>query len=147
MSFALITDVVLQDYARQYYGKLPLNQSQERNNRPRDTIPSLSGKVGETVLLRARIQTSRATGNKMVFLNLRQRIDTVQGLLMAEEGKVSRPMIKWVAGLPDESIVLVEGVVDQAKEEVKSASVKDVEIKISQVRSFYCICLYLAQFL
>lgn len=69
----------------------------------------------------------------MVFLNLRQRIDTVQALLIAEEGKVSRPMIKWTAGLPDESIVLVEGTVDKPKEEVKSATVKTVEIKISQV--------------
>ena len=84
-------------------------------------------------MLRARIQTSRPTGNKMVFLMLRQRIDTVQGLVLAEEGKVSRPMIKWVASLPDESIVVIEGVVDKPKEEVKSATVKDVEIKISQV--------------
>ncbi|KAL5519319.1 DPS1_1 [Sanghuangporus vaninii] len=121
------------DFAKQFYGKLPLNQSQERPNRPRDTIASLPDKLGQNVLLRARIQTSRATGNKMVFLNLRQRVDTVQALLVAEEGKVSRPMIKWTAGLPDESIVLVEGTVDKPVEEVKSATVKIVEIKISQI--------------
>lgn len=126
-----------QDFAKQYYGKLPLNQSQERERRERATISSLPERVGQTVLLRARIQTSRATGNKMVFLNLRQRIDTVQGLLEVKEGKVSRPMVKWVAGLPDESIVLVEGVVESAKEEVKSATIKNVEIKVAQV-SFLC---------
>lgn len=97
-------------------------------------IASLSGKLGQKVFLRARVQTSRATGNKMVFLILRQRIDTVQGLVLAEEGKISRPMIKWVAALPDESIVLVEGVVDKPIEEVKSTTVGDVEIKISQVK-------------
>ncbi|KAI5121826.1 hypothetical protein M0805_003260 [Coniferiporia weirii] len=121
------------DFAKQYYGKLPLNQSQERPNRTRDNIATLSGKVGQNVFIRARIQTSRATGNKMVFLMLRQKIDTVQGILTVEEEKVSRPMVKWVAGLPDESIVLVEGVVDKPKEEIKSATVKDVEIKISQI--------------
>ncbi|THH11584.1 hypothetical protein EW145_g538 [Phellinidium pouzarii] len=121
------------DFAKQYYGKLPLHQSQERPNRPRNDVALLSEKVGENVLIRARIQTSRATGNKMVFLMLRQKIDTIQGILTVDEESVSRPMVKWVAGLPDESIVLVEGVVDKPKEEIKSATVKDVEIKISQI--------------
>ncbi|KAH8119816.1 aspartyl-tRNA synthetase [Phellopilus nigrolimitatus] len=121
------------DFAKQYYGKLPLNQSQERPKRTRDTIASLSEKLGQNVLLRARIQTSRAQGNKMVFLHLRQKIDTVQGLLVAEDGKISRPMVKWTAGLPDESIVLVEGIVEKPKEEIKSTTVKDVEVHINQI--------------
>ena len=123
-----------QDFAKQYYGKLPLNQSQERERRERATISSLPERVGQTVLLRARIQTSRATGNKMVFLNLRQRIDTVQGLLEVKEGKVSRPMVKWVAGLPDESIVLVEGLVKKSPTPIQGATVSDVEIDVKQVR-------------
>ena len=69
----------------------------------------------------------------MVFVNFRQRIDTIQGLVTFEEGKISKLMVKWIAGLPDESIVQVEGTVTEAQEEVKSATVKDVEIKISQV--------------
>ena len=64
---------------------------------------------------------------------LRQKIDTVQALLTVEEGKVSKRMVKWASGLADESIVLVEGVVEEPKEEVKSATVGDVEIKITQV--------------
>lgn len=129
----MLSNAFMKDYSRQSYGELPLNQSQERPNRPRDNITSFSNRVGETILIRARIQTSRAVGNKMVFLNFRQHIDTIQGLITFEEGKISKLMVKWVAGLPGESIVLVGGTVTQAQEEVKSATVKDVEIKIDQV--------------
>lgn len=89
---------------------------------------------GETVLIRARVQASRAQGNKMCFLNLRQRTDSVQALLVVTPEKVSKQMVKWAAGLQDESIVLVEGVVQKSPEIIKSASVGDVELHISKVR-------------
>lgn len=93
---------------------------------------------GQTVLIRARVQTSRAQGNKMVFLNLRQRIDSVQALLTVTPEKVSKQMVKWTAGLQDESIVLVEGIVKKSPEIIKSATVGDVELhvfKASHLRS------------
>ena len=71
----------------------------------------------------------------MVFLVLRQRTDSVQALLAVSEGKVSKQMVKWVAGLPEESIVLVQGVIEKTNEEIKSATVGDVEIHINQVSS------------
>lgn len=71
----------------------------------------------------------------MVFLNLRQRTDSVQALLVVAPEKVSKQMVKWAAGLSDESIVLVEGVVAKAPEPIKSASVSDVEIHVSKVLS------------
>ena len=123
-----------QDDAIEFYGKLPLNQSQTRTNRTRaqigDFAPALDG---QTVLFRARVNTSRAQGNKMVFLNLRQRTDSVQALLNVAPGKVSKQMAKWAAGLAIESIVLVEGVIQKSPEPIKSASVSDVEVHISQV--------------
>ncbi|KAJ8502859.1 hypothetical protein ONZ45_g11381 [Pleurotus djamor] len=122
------------DFAVDFYGKLPLNQSQSRPNRPRIQISTLSAeRDGETVLLRARVQTSRAQGNKMVFFNLRQRTDSVQALLLVAPEKVSKQMAKWAAGLADESIVLVEGTVAKAPEPIKSASISDVEIHISKL--------------
>lgn len=69
----------------------------------------------------------------MVFLNLRQRTDSVQALLNVAPGKVSKQMAKWAAGLAIESIVLVEGVIQKSPEPIKSASVSDVEVLISQV--------------
>ncbi|KAF8807456.1 aspartate-tRNA ligase [Phlegmacium glaucopus] len=121
------------DFATEFYGDFPLNQSQSRPRRPRDQISSLSSRVGETVLFRARVQTSRAQGNKMVFLNLRQQTDSVQALLIAAPERVSKQMIKWAASLADESIVLVEGIARKTQEPIKSASVSDVEVHISQI--------------
>jgi nondiscriminating aspartyl-tRNA synthetase len=122
------------DFATEFYGKLPLHQSQDRPRRQRVAISSLNAsRDGETVLLRARVQTSRAQGNKMVFLNLRQRTDSVQALLLVTPEKVSKQMVKWAAGISDESIVLVEGVVKKSPEPIKSASVDDVEVHVSQL--------------
>ena len=69
----------------------------------------------------------------MVFLNLRQRTDSVQALLNVAPGKVSKQMAKWAAGLAIESLVLVEGAIQKSPEPIKSASVSDVEVLISQV--------------
>ncbi|KAF9270270.1 aspartate-tRNA ligase [Marasmius fiardii PR-910] len=121
------------DFATEFYGLLPLHQSQSRPRKPRADVASLSSRDGETVLLRARVNTSRAQGNKMVFLNLRQRTDSVQALVTVTPEKVSKQMVKWTASLADESIVLVEGVVKRTQEPIKSASVGDVEIHVSQI--------------
>jgi aspartyl-tRNA synthetase len=96
---------------------------------------------GEEVLIRARVHTSRAQGNKMVFFSLRQRMDTVQALLVVSSEKISKQMAKWAAGLQMESIVLVEGVVKKSPEPIKSATVSDVEVHISQVS--YSLVLFL----
>lgn len=123
-----------QDYAAEFYGTLPLHQSQSRPHRPRVDIASLPSRDGETVLLRARIHNSRAQGSKMVFLNLRQRIESVQALMIVAPEKVSKQMLKWAAGLATESIVLVEGVVKKSPEIIKSATVGTVEVEVSKVR-------------
>ena len=70
----------------------------------------------------------------MVFLNLRQRIDSIQALLVLTPEKVSKHMLKWAAGLQTESIVLAEGIVKKAPEIIKSATVGDVELHLTQVR-------------
>lgn len=122
------------DFAVENYGKAPLNQSQERPRRTHVQISSLNPNMdGETVLLRARVQTTRAQGNKLVFLNLRQRTDSVQALLAQTPEKVSKQMLKWTAGLQDESIVLVEGVVQKTQEIIKSATVGDVEVLVWKI--------------
>lgn len=116
------------------YGVLPLNQSQAGERRKYTPITSLTTAFAEqTVLLRARVTTSRPQGKK-VFFNLRQRDDSIQGLLILEQGKVSSQMLKWAGSLADESIVRVEGVVQTTPQPVKSATVSDVEIMITKAR-------------
>ncbi|GAA6039096.1 hypothetical protein JCM8097_005321 [Rhodosporidiobolus ruineniae] len=115
------------------YGKLPLNDSRERKGIKREKITDLTPeREGETVLIRARLQTSRAQGAKMVFVVLRQQDQTMQGLVLVEPSVVSKKMVRWVEGVHDESIVLVEGVVAKAKEEIKSCTVHNVELKIKK---------------
>lgn len=69
----------------------------------------------------------------MVFLNLRQRTNTVQALMQVTEGQVSKQMVKWAGSLTVESIVIVEGMVKKSPETIKSATVDDIEIHISEV--------------
>ncbi|KAJ7631032.1 hypothetical protein FB45DRAFT_979198 [Roridomyces roridus] len=121
------------DFATEFYGALPLHQSQTRPRLPRIQIFSLSTRDGQTVLFRARVQTSRLQGNKMVFLNLRQRGDSVQALVIATPEKISKQMIKWAGSLADESIVLVQGLVKRSPEPIKSATVQDVEVQVAQI--------------
>ncbi len=71
----------------------------------------------------------------MVFFNLRQRSDSIQALLVVSEGKVSKQMVKWAASIATESIVLVEGIVQQPQEPIKSASVSDAEVLIEKVKA------------
>lgn len=70
----------------------------------------------------------------MVFVVLRQQAHTLQGLVVVEPEHVSKKMVRWVEGIHDESIVLVEGVVQKAKEPIKSCTIHDVELKIRKVR-------------
>ncbi|KAJ3479937.1 hypothetical protein NLI96_g8720 [Meripilus lineatus] len=122
------------DFASEFYGKQPLNQSQSRPRIPRVQIASLNPNLdGQTVLLRARLQASRQQGNKMTFLNLRQRTDSVQAIVSVTPEKVSKQMVKWAGGLQEESIVLVEGTVAKSPEIIKSASVGDVELHVSKI--------------
>lgn len=138
-------------YLEGKYGKLPLNQSRERTGvksrlypshpssrfligRQRVSIVSLTPlQEGQTILFRARVTASRAQGSKMVFFNLRQRTDSIQALVVITPEKVSKQMVKWATTIPVESIVLVQGTIQLPMEEVKSASIGNIEILISEV--------------
>lgn len=124
---------MFQDYAIQFYGSLPLNQSQSRPRRQRDSIATFPNRIGEPVLFRARVQATRGQGSKMAFLNLRQMTDTVQGLLIVTSDKVSKQMVKWATSLAVESVVLVEGIAQEVQDPIKSTTISNVEVHISQV--------------
>lgn len=82
--------------------------------------------VGKKVLVRARIHASRETG-KVLFVTLRQAIDTAQALVLkADNGE----LFKWVASLPKESFVDITGTVTAAEKPVLSVSNGAVELVI-----------------
>ena len=72
----------------------------------------------------------------ILFLVFRQNIGTIQGVLTEGE-TVSQNMLVWAESVHHESVVWVEGVLQipqNDQREVKSPSVRDVEVKIEKVR-------------
>ncbi|KAJ3281996.1 aspartate--tRNA ligase dps1 [Borealophlyctis nickersoniae] len=122
------------DYSVGRYGNLPMNQSQDRPNETRTKIADLSeADVDRTILMSARVQTSRPTGAKKCFITFRQRTVTVQGVVAIDETNISKQMLKFVNGITVESLVLVEAVVVKALNKVESCTIQDVELKINRI--------------
>ncbi|CAG8501959.1 6189_t:CDS:10 [Diversispora eburnea] len=112
-----------ENYGTENYGKLPLNQSQERKGVVRTPISSINANLAdEIVTIRARVQTSRAKSAKLAFFVFRQQDRTIQGVLTVDQTNISKNFIKFATNVPTESIVLVEGVVCKTKEEIKSTT-------------------------
>ncbi|KAF9579611.1 aspartate--tRNA ligase dps1 [Lunasporangiospora selenospora] len=122
------------DYSKESYGKSIMNQSTDRPGRKHVRLSDINAsRAGETVWIRARVQTSRPTGNKMCFFQLRQNSSTIQGLVVFNEETISKQMVKFAQGISSESIVLIEGTVAKPLEPVKSCTVQDAEIMITKL--------------
>lgn len=117
------------------YGDPPMVQSTEQTGRTWAKVDTLNPSlVGRTVLVRARVHTTRGKG-KSAFLVLRQRTATVQAVMFANDTTVSRGMVKYACGIPKESIVDVEGVVVIPSTLVDSCSQKNVELQVTGIRA------------
>ncbi|KAF9308250.1 aspartate--tRNA ligase dps1 [Podila horticola] len=122
------------DYSKDFYGKKSMNRSEDRPGIKRDSLTDISAaRAGEKVWIRARVQTSRPTGNKMCFFQLRQNSSTIQGLVVFDDTSISKQMVKFAQNITSESIVLVEGTIAKPLEPVKSCTVQDAEIMITQL--------------
>lgn len=110
-------------------------QSTERSGTKRIQLSKLTAADdGTEVVFRARLQNARAQGAKMCFVVLRQRSDSIQGVLTVNaEGTVSKQMVRWTADVNLESIVLVHGKITKTPEPVNSASLSDVEVHITKI--------------
>lgn len=94
-----------------------------------------SADIGRTIVFRCRLSAIRGFA-KVAFLNVRQRIHSIQVSCASSPDGPSIDMVKWIRGLPLESILLIEGVVrssDKLKD-VPALSVKFVEIEAEKVR-------------
>ncbi|SCU98274.1 LADA_0H11782g1_1 [Lachancea dasiensis] len=125
------------DTAKDYYGKLPLIQSATKTGIPRAKLEELSeADDGKEVSIRARVHNSRQQGATLVFLTLRQQAQLIQALAKVnKEGTISKQMVKWAASVNPESIVLVKGIVKTVEEPIKSATVQNLEIHITQIHT------------
>ncbi|KAF9946792.1 aspartate--tRNA ligase dps1, partial [Modicella reniformis] len=122
------------DYSKDFYGKKPFNRSEDRPGLKRERLSDISAsRAGESVWIRARVQTSRPTGNKMCFFQLRQNSSTIQGLVVFNDTTISKQMVKFAQNITSESIVLIEGIIAKPLEPVKSCTIQEVEIMINQL--------------
>jgi aspartyl-tRNA synthetase len=125
------------DPLKEKYGDPPLVQSRAVSgatwSRLADLTPELATS-GPTVLVRARLAAVRGKG-KSAFLVLRQRTETLQAVMFADDVTVSRAMVRYASAIPKESVVDVEGVLVAAKEPVASCTLSGVELKVLGVRA------------
>ena len=123
--------------AKDSFGDAPMIQSKEYTDKKWFKIDHLTPVLsGDTVLVRGFLQTSRSVG-KGVFVVLRSTMYTVQGVCFQDEKAGILPeMVKYIAGLPVESIVDMEGVVTVPNNPVEACTQKMVEI---QIKKFHCV--------
>ncbi|KAE9972260.1 hypothetical protein Vi05172_g757 [Venturia inaequalis] len=119
---------------RALYGELPINNyAGEWKHEERYDLRQLSAKdIGKAIKFRCRIHNVRKMSAKLVFFELRQQTATIQGVLQ-EHGPVSAYFVYWAEHIDVESVVLVEGVVQEVKAKqghVISTSIHDCEIAI-----------------
>jgi aspartyl-tRNA synthetase len=113
------------------YGDPPMVQSLTHKTLEFTQIADLTEAHNEkTVLIRARVHNSRAKAN-LVFLELRQNFNTIQAACFKSD-QTPKEMIKYIASVANESIVDVEAVVKKVDKEIKSTSVKFLELHIKR---------------
>lgn len=117
------------------FGDAPLVQSKEVTSKVWTSIEDLKPVLaGSEVLVRGYVQTSRLVG-KGAFVLLRSQLFSVQGVCF-ESKDISKAMVKYIAGLPSESVVDIVGTVSVPDQPIESATQKMVEISISK---FHCV--------
>ena len=126
------------DTAKSNYGIKPVIRStinaEERYKITWTSIGQINEElVGKVIKTRARVQKSRKQGKKMLFLVLRDSSHTAQGVLFAEEGKISSQMIDFCSSFPNESIVDIEATVVKANKPIESCTVSNYELSVSTV--------------
>jgi len=117
------------------FGDAPLVQSKVMTDKVWTAIMDLKPNLaGKEVRVRGYVHTSRVVG-KGAFVLLRSQLYSVQGVCFQSKD-IPNAMIKYIAGLPSESVVDVYGKVTVPDEPISSATQKMVEISITE---FHCV--------
>lgn len=120
---------------RANYGDLPVMQSTTRGTQNRIDITTITeDMVGQEVLFRCRLYHVRNMGVKLVFLVFRQKLSTIQGVMVETPGKIGPLMMHWAEHLRTGSIILVSGTLKKPQIPVKSATIHTMEVQVSQLK-------------
>lgn len=119
----------IQSRENEFYGDIPMIQSITYNSIKFTSISSLSeADNNQNLCIRARVHASRSKAN-CVFLELRENFHTIQAVGFKSE-TMTKEMIKYIAGIPLESIIDVEAIVKKVEKEIQSTSIKLLELQI-----------------
>jgi len=119
------------------FGDAKLVQSKGFTDKTWTSIGDLNESLaGKEVLVRGYLQTTRLIG-KGAFILLRSSLYSVQGVCFeAKDGSISNAMVRYISGLPTESVVDVKGTIIIPDQPIESATEKMVEIHITE---FHCV--------
>ena len=121
-------DIKYIDWKTDVYGDYPIIKSTFRSERVWTAIKDVDEtKDGQEVLVRARINTVRGKGNSC-FMVLREGFSTLQACIFKGEN-TPKEMIKYLQGIPPESIVDITGKVVKPEKPIESCS-QQVELQI-----------------
>jgi len=117
------------------FGDAELVQSQKATGTVWTSISELKPILaGKEVTIKGHIHTARGVG-KGAFVLIRSSLYSVQTVCFESED-ISNAMVKYISGLPSESVVDVTGIVTIPEQPVDSATQKEVEVSISK---FHCV--------
>jgi len=92
-----------------------------------------SEKIGSTISFTARLHHVRSISPKLVFVIFRDRTETIQGVVEFREGVISKGFVRWAQRLTTEGLVHVEGTLQRPPEEIKSCSIRDIELVVDKL--------------
>ena len=114
------------------YGDLEMIQSFTHNKFTFTEIGQLDeSQVGKHVRVRARVHTSRAQSNNLIFVTLRKGMSSCQAVA-AKSDAVPKEMLKFITQVPKESVVDIEGEITAAKEDIHGCTQKKIEIQVKR---------------
>ncbi|KAL7532638.1 hypothetical protein ACHAXR_004754 [Thalassiosira sp. AJA248-18] len=120
------------------FGDAPMIQSKTKSDDGVDRWTKIGNLTkdmeGKEVLVRGFLHTSRGVG-KGAFVLLRSSLYTVQCVAF-ESKEIPSAMIKYMTGVPVESIVDVYGTLTVPEKPVEGATQSDVEIQVSK---YHCV--------
>lgn len=93
----------------------------------------LEGLVGEQRRFRVRVHTLRSISARLVFMVMRERMATMQAVLTEKGGCLTPHMIHWAKRIPVESLVIVQGVLQEPRETVTGCTIKHVELRVTHI--------------
>lgn len=89
--------------------------------------------AGKPISFIGRIHHVRCLSSKLAFIIFREQIETIQGVLAYEQGRISENFVRWAEHLTTESYVHVQGRLQTPPEEVTGCSIRDLEVVIDSM--------------